>query len=155
MAVLVAVLVAFWLGTRGEDAPGERPSRSPSQTPSQSPSDTPSDEPSETPSETPTEEPSETPTEEPEPEPATVEVDPAAFIGDQVGDVERELAGLGLVPELVEVDNPGDAEEGIVVDVAPGGTLAEGDTVTISYYGPVPDDGNSNSNNGNGEGNGG
>ena len=29
----------------------------------------------------------------------------------------------------------GDAEDGTVVDVSPGGTLAEGDTVTITYYG--------------------
>jgi serine/threonine-protein kinase len=135
-AVLLAVLVAVWLGSRdaeptsGTDDPTRTPSRTPSQT---------SEPPSETPSETPTETPSETPSETPtQTEPATVEVDPAAYIGRDRKDVEKELSALGLVPTLVEVDNPGDAEKDTVVDVAPSGTLEEGDPVTISFYGKPP-----------------
>ena len=31
--------------------------------------------------------------------------------------------------------NPGDQEKDVVADVSPSGTLEEGDTVTISFYG--------------------
>ena len=125
-AVLLAVLVAWWLGSRADEPATENPGDTPSQTPDR----TPSASPTETPTETPTQTPTETPT-----EPATVEVDPAAYIGLRAKDVERELAGLGLVPELVELENPGDQERDVVADVSPSGTLEEGDTVTISYYG--------------------
>ena len=125
-AVLLAVLVAWWLGSRADEPATENPGDTPSQTPDR----TPSASPTETPTETPTQTPTETPT-----EPATVEVDPAAYIGLRAKDVERELADLGLVPELVELENPGDQERDVVADVSPSGTLKEGDTVTISYYG--------------------
>jgi serine/threonine protein kinase len=137
-AVLVAVLVAIWLGTRGDAEPtgsGDGETSSPSQTPSETPSDTPSDTPSETPTETPSETPSETPT---EPEAATVEVDPAAYVGRDRKDVEKELRELGLEPTPVELENPGDQPEGIVESVEPSGTLQEGDTVTVSYWAKVP-----------------
>ena len=134
-AVLVAVLAAVWLGTRDtEDTSGSTgvdPSPSQSRSPSQEPTETPT----ETPAETPTESPTET---QPEPETATVEVDPAAYVGGRVKDVEKELSQLGLVPELVELENPGDVESDTVVEVSPSGTLEEGDTVTISYYGKAP-----------------
>ena len=125
-AVLLAVLVAWWLGSRADEPATDNPGDTPSQTPDR----TPSASPTETPTETPTQTPTETPT-----EPATVEVDPAAYIGLRAKDVERELADLGLVPELVELENPGDQERDVVADVSPSGTLEEGDTVTISYYG--------------------
>ncbi len=141
-AVVVAVLLAVWLGTRGDGtAPPQTPSRTPGQTPSESPTTTPSQSPSKTPSKTPSQTPTETPSETPSettPAPVAVEVDPAAYVGRKVKDVETELAGLGLVPESVEVDNPGDAEKDTVVDVSPSGTLAEGDPITISYYGKAP-----------------
>ena len=128
-AVVVAVLVAVWLGTRDDNAPTDDPSDTPSQTPRR----TTSQSPSETASETPTETPPET-----TPEPTTVEVDPAAYVGRSVKDVEKELERLGLVPETVELENPGDVEKDTVADVSPSGTLEEGDTVTISYYGKPP-----------------
>ncbi|HEV2796377.1 MAG TPA: serine/threonine protein kinase [Nocardioides sp.] len=144
-AVLVAVLVAVWLGSRdaeptaGTDDQTQTPSRTPSETPSDTPSDTPTETPSETPSETPTETPSETPTETPtETEPATVEVDPASYVGRDRKDVEKDLRELGLEPTPVELENPGDQPEGIVATVEPSGTLQEGDTVTYSYWAKVP-----------------
>ena len=48
------------------------------------------------------------------------------------------LAIRASAPELVELDNPGDQEKDVVVDVSPSGTLEEGDTVTITYYGKPP-----------------
>ncbi|PKH38252.1 serine/threonine protein kinase [Nocardioides alpinus] len=141
-AVLLAVLAAWWLGTRGDDDPtGATTSASASPSASDTPSPTPSESPSESPSETPTETPSDTPSETPSEtatEPASVEVDPAAFVGRKVKDVEKELADLGLVPELVELENTGEAEKDTVADVSPSGTLTEGDTVTVSYFGKPP-----------------
>jgi eukaryotic-like serine/threonine-protein kinase len=139
LAVLLAVLLAIWLGTRDDDPTGASDDATPSQT--ESPSETADDTPSETPTETPTETPSETetPTETPtEPEAATVEVDPAAYVGRDRKDVEKDLRELGLEPTPVELENPGDQPEGIVESVEPSGTLQEGDTVTVSYWAKVP-----------------
>lgn len=148
-AVALAVLLAVWLGSRGDDTPSG--DTTPSQTGrSQIPTQTPTQTPTET-SQTPTE----TPTSEPAPEPATVEVDPGDYIGLKVKDVEKRLRELGLEPELVELDNTGEAEKDTVADVAPSGTLEEGDTVTVSFYGKPPK-GNSTPNGkltGNGKGN--
>ena len=130
-AVLAAVLHAVWLGTRDDSEPTGTTTQSPQQ--SQSPS--PSKSPTESPSQTPTESPTETPTETSSPEPTTVEVDPAAYVGRNAKDVEKELRDLGLEPELVELENPGDAEKDVVADVSPSGTLDEGTTVTVTYYG--------------------
>jgi serine/threonine protein kinase len=140
-AVLVAVLLAIWLGTRDDEPTGstDGTTTSPSESPSDTPSETPSETPTETPSETPSETPAETPTESPtEPEAATVEVDPAAYVGRDRKDVEKELRDLGLEPTSVELENPGDQPEGIVESVEPSGTLQEGDTVTVSYWAKVP-----------------
>ena len=112
-----------------------RPARPPSQTPSQTPSDTPTETPTESPSETPSETPTETPTET---EPATVEVDPAAYVGRDRKDVEKELRDLGLEPVAVELENPGDQPDGVVDSVEPSGTLQEGDQVTVSFWGKTP-----------------
>ena len=87
------------------------------------------------PTETPTETPTNTPTET---EPATVEVDPAAYVGRDHKDVEKELKKLKLVPAPVELENPGDQPDGVVESVEPSGTLQEGDTVTVSYWAKVP-----------------
>jgi serine/threonine-protein kinase len=129
-AVLAAVLVAVWLGSRDATEPTDQPSQTPRQ--SQSPSQSPSESPSESPSQTPTETPTETP------EPTTVEVDPASYVGRKAKDVEKELRDLGLVPQLVEADNPGDAPPDTVSDVSPSGTLEEGTPVTVTYYGKPP-----------------
>ena len=41
------------------------------------------------------------------------------------------------------LENTGEAEKDTVADVSPSGTLEEGDTVTVSFYGKPPQ-GNSN-----------
>jgi serine/threonine-protein kinase len=130
LAVVAVVALAIWLGTRDDEpAASEQPTSTPSPTPTQTES------PSKT-TQTPTE--TGTPTETETPEPTTVEVDPADYIGRKVKDVEKELAELGLVPERVELENPGDQEKDLVTDVSPSGTLEEGSTVTITYYGKPP-----------------
>ena len=163
--MVLALLVAFWLGTRGGDSPaptddpttsGDRsPSQQPSDTaseqsesPTRSPTRTPSQSPTRTPSETPTDSPSETPTETEAP---TVEVDPEAYVGRDHGDVENELRALGLVPVPVELDNPGEQPEGIVESVEPSGPLQEGDRVTVSFWG-APAAGQEKDDEGNDEG---
>ena len=128
VAVVLAVLLAVWLGARGDDTDTASTGAS---TPSPTEKTTP------TPTETPTQTPSET-TSEPAPEPATVEVDPADYIGLKAKDAEKQLRELGLEPELVELENTGEAEKDTVADVQPSGTLEEGDTVTVSYYGKPP-----------------
>ncbi len=45
---------------------------------------------------------------------------------------------LGLKVRKDEQDNPGDEEENSVEGVDPSGTLEEGDTVTVTYWGPPP-----------------
>jgi serine/threonine-protein kinase len=129
VAVVLAVLLAVWLGARGDDTDTSSSDASPSQTPTQTPRQTPTETPTQTPSET---------TSEPSPEPTTVEVDPDDYIGLKAKDAEKQLRELGLVPELVELENTGEAEKDTVADVQPSGTLEEGDTVTVSYYGKPP-----------------
>jgi serine/threonine-protein kinase len=137
VAVALAVVLAVWLGSRG-DEPAEDTPRTPSPTQSpQSPRDTSTETPSPTPTETPSET-TQTPTETPTETAATVEVDPASYVGRDRKDVEKELRDLGLRPEGSELENPGDQPPDVVVDVTPSGTLEEGDTVTISYYGKPP-----------------
>ena len=133
-AVLLAVLVAVWLGNRdaeptsGTDEPTETPSRSPSQTRPRPRRRRRRETPTETPD---ARRPRETPT---EPEPTTVEVDPASYVGRDRKDVEKELRELGPgARSAVELENPGDQADGIVESVEPSGTLEEGDTVTVSY----------------------
>ncbi|HEY0643990.1 MAG TPA: serine/threonine protein kinase [Nocardioides sp.] len=146
-AVALAVLLAVWLGSRGDDTGTTGGDTSPSRTPTQTPSRTPSQT-----SQTPTQTPSET-SSEPSPEPTTVEVDPADYIGMKAKDAEKQLRELGLVPELVELENTGGAEKDTVADVQPSGTLEEGDTVTVSYFGKPPP-GSGGKGNGNAKGNG-
>ena len=77
--------------------------------------------------------PSPTPTED-----NTVEVDESDYVGRDVDEVEDELKDLGLKVRKDEQDNPGDEEEDSVEGVDPSGTLEEGDTVTVTYWGPPP-----------------
>jgi serine/threonine-protein kinase len=64
-----------------------------------------------------------------------VEVDEAAYVGRDVKDVESALRDLGLKVRKEKVDNPGAETENAVLGVDPSGTLEEGDTVTVSYWG--------------------
>ncbi|MDF1604481.1 serine/threonine-protein kinase [Nocardioides sp. YIM 152315] len=75
-----------------------------------------------------------------EAEDTTVRVDEQAYVGRPVGDVQRELADLGLRVVTEQVDNPGDRIEGDVTSVNPTGALEVGDTVTLGVWGPVPDE---------------
>ena len=59
-------------------------------------------------------------------------------MGRPVGDVEADLRGQGLSVTLDELDNDGTQEEGAVESVNPTGTLQEGDTVTVRYWGQAP-----------------
>ena len=67
-----------------------------------------------------------------------MEVDPAAYVGRDRKDVEKELRDLGLEPVAVELENPGDQPDGVVDSVEPSGTLQEGDQVTVSFWGKAP-----------------
>jgi eukaryotic-like serine/threonine-protein kinase len=79
------------------------------------------------------------PTQEPSPtEDNTVQVDESDYVGRDVDEVEAELQDLGLNVRRDEQTNPGDEEEDSVEGVDPSGTLQEGDTVTVSYWGPPP-----------------
>jgi eukaryotic-like serine/threonine-protein kinase len=68
----------------------------------------------------------------------TVQVDESDYVGRDVDEVEDELTDLGLQVRRDEQENPGDEEEDSVESVDPSGTLQEGDTVTVSYWGPPP-----------------
>jgi serine/threonine-protein kinase len=62
--------------------------------------------------------------------PDTVTVDQADYVGRPLAPVRTELRQLGLVVSVHEVAAKGDA--GTVTEVSPDGTLARGDTVTVS-----------------------
>ena len=101
------------------------------------PGDEPTDEPTPRPSRSQT---SQTPEESSTPpEPATVEVVEGDYTGRDVREVQADLEALGLRPVLNELDNDGTQEPGIVDGVNPTGTLVEGDSVTISYWGEAPE----------------
>jgi serine/threonine-protein kinase len=72
--------------------------------------------------------------------PDTVTVDEGDYVGRPVGEVVDELQDLGLNVERNELDNPGDEDQDIVDSVNPSGTLQEGDTVMVSYWGPPPEE---------------
>jgi serine/threonine-protein kinase len=71
-------------------------------------------------------------------EDTTVRIDESQYVDRPLRDVQRELADLGLRVETRRVDNPGDQIEGDVESVNPTGALQEGDTVTVTFWGPVP-----------------
>jgi serine/threonine-protein kinase len=92
--------------------------------------------------------------------PPTVTLDPAAYVGRPVAEVQAELTGLGLTVALQTVQTA-DVAEGSVTALTPTDALPAGATVTVSYaVAPPPppvvvdeDNGNGNSGNGNGNGN--
>ncbi len=116
LATLVVILVVLLTG--GEDNPTEP---EPSQQPSATASETASQEPSQ------------------EPEPETFDIDESAYVGRDVDEVSADLRGLGLSVDAQQIDNPGDQEPDTVSGVSPTSGLIEGDTVTVTYYGPVPE----------------
>jgi serine/threonine-protein kinase len=63
--------------------------------------------------------------------PALVNVDPAAYKNRPYQDVRLELTDLGLIVIVVPRDST--LPEGQVIEVNPGGALAKGDRVTVSY----------------------
>jgi len=71
-------------------------------------------------------------------EDTTVRIDEQDFVDRPLADVERELGDLGLRVAKVRLDNPGDQIAGDVESVNPTGALQRGDTVTVSYWGPLP-----------------
>jgi eukaryotic-like serine/threonine-protein kinase len=120
IAGIIAVAV---LADSGEDEPDPpAATRSETSQPTQQPS---TQEPQPTPQPSPTED-------------NTVQVDESDYVGRDVDEVEAELQDLGLNVRRDEQTNPGDEEEDSVEGVNPSGTLQEGDTVTVSYWGPPP-----------------
>jgi serine/threonine-protein kinase len=65
------------------------------------------------------------------PGPATVNVNAAALVGQPVGAVRQQLAGLGLRPRVVR-SVTGGQRPGTVVSVQPGGQVAQGSVITVS-----------------------
>jgi eukaryotic-like serine/threonine-protein kinase len=116
--VAVVVLVVVLLLTSDDE---EEPTDEPTQRPSRSQSSEPTEE-STTPS-----------------APATVEITESDYTGRDYRDVQERLSDLGLDPVLNELDNDGSQEPGIVDGVNPTGTLTEGDSITISFWGPRPE----------------
>ena len=115
-AVVVVLLLLTQLGGDDGQGPGEP---TPSETaPSQ------------------TQEPSQEPTEE---QVETVDVQAGDYVGRQVDDAAADLQGLGLSVQRSEVGNPGGENEGEVTSVNPTGTLQQGDSVTLEYYGAEPE----------------
>jgi len=70
--------------------------------------------------------------------PATVTVDPAAYVGKPVADVRAALTALGLRSRVETVANPGGHPQGIVATLRPTGSVRVGTTVTIGVWGAVP-----------------
>ena len=71
-------------------------------------------------------------------EDTTVRIDESDYVNRPLNDVQRELADAGLRVETKRVDNPGDQIQGDVESVNPTGALQQGDTVTVTFWGPVP-----------------
>ena len=128
--LVVAAIVVVAVLANGEDQP-DSPTAGPTEQSSQ-PTQQPTTQESQ-----PTQEPSPTPTPTPT-EDNTVQVDESDYVGRDVKEVEGELKDLGLKVKKDEQDNPGDEQEDTVEGVDPSGTLEEGDTVTVTYWGPPP-----------------
>jgi eukaryotic-like serine/threonine-protein kinase len=125
---IAGIIAVALLADSGEDQP-DPPAATRSET--SQPTQQPSQQPSQQESQQPTPQPS--PTED-----DTVQVDESDYVGRDVDEVEAELQDLGLNVRRDEQTNPGDEEEDSVQGVDPSGTLQEGDTVTVSYWGPPP-----------------
>jgi len=128
LAIAGIVAVAL-LANSGDDQP-DPPAATQSE-PTSQPTQQPSTQPPSTQASQPTQQPS--PTED-----NTVQVDESDYVGRDVDEVEADLQDLGLNVRRDEQTNPGDEEEDSVEGVDPSGTLQEGDTVTVSYWGPPP-----------------
>jgi eukaryotic-like serine/threonine-protein kinase len=126
--LVVAAIVAVALLAGGEEDPSDPPTAQQSE-PTSQPNQPRQTQPT-TPQQT---QDSPTPTED-----NTVQVDESDYVGRDVDEVEDELTDLGLQVRRDEQENPGDEEEDSVESVDPSGTLQEGDTVTVSYWGPPP-----------------
>ncbi|MHA7275830.1 protein kinase domain-containing protein [Arthrobacter sp. Hz1] len=87
--------------------------------------------PTETETETSSETPSETPTTEPEETEEPVVISAVEFVGFPVDQVRDDLISRGLDP-VIEEQNSEDLAEGIVIAVAPVGSLTRGDRVTVT-----------------------
>jgi serine/threonine-protein kinase len=127
-AVVVVGALVIWQLISADDAERRQAATTPVQsnrTQTEAPAET--EPPAETATETPTEPPAET----------GIEVDEADYVGSDLKDAEDRLRELGLKVQKVRLDNPGDQVEDTVESVQPSGTLAEGDTVTLSYWGKV------------------
>jgi serine/threonine-protein kinase len=94
--------------------------------------------------------------------PAAVQIDPAAYLGRPVAEVQAELQALGLTVVLQPVQTA-EVADGLVTALGPTDGLVAGSTVTVSHAvaPPAPpaaeedeDDGDGNQGNGNGNGNG-
>jgi serine/threonine protein kinase len=128
LAVAALVVLLIWLMTRADDDGGNPRDTETSTTPTRSATQ------SATTASTPTE-PTSTP-----PEDTTVRVDEDDYVGRPLSDVQRELADLGLRVVTQRVDNPGDEIENDVASLNPTGALEKGDTVTVGFWGPAPDE---------------
>ena len=128
--LVVAAIVVVAMMANGEDQP-DSPTAGPTDQTSR-PTEQPTTQESQ-----PTQEPSPTPTPT---EDDTVEVDESDYVGRDVDEVEDELKDLGLKVKKDEQENPGDEQEDSVEGVDPSGTLEEGDTVTVTYWGKPPTD---------------
>jgi serine/threonine-protein kinase len=96
--------------------------------------------------------------------PAAVQLDPAAYLGRPVTEVQAELAAIGLTVVLQPVQTA-DVADGLVTALGPTEGLVAGSTVTVTHAvappappadegdGDESDQGNGNEGNGNGRGN--
>jgi serine/threonine protein kinase len=117
-ALVLAAVVIVYLLVSGDDDPGSDDlDVLPSQTTSSS---APSESPSPTESET----------------PELIDLDPDDYVGRDVDEVADDLRQLGLKVDTQPVANPGDEQADTVESVSPTRGLAEGDTVTVTYYEP-------------------
>ncbi|MFD1715163.1 protein kinase [Amnibacterium flavum] len=74
----------------------------------------------------------------PTPTSNTVSVDKAAYLDQPFATVEEQLNGLGLEVALAEGNaSTADGQEGLVYDLNPTGTVQKGQTITVTYYGPM------------------
>jgi tRNA A-37 threonylcarbamoyl transferase component Bud32 len=119
--LLLAALVA-WAVWQGLDDDPTTPVQDPTTPPAGTPATTP-------------------PTTAATPTPDTsIELDPDDYVGRPIDDVENDLEGLGLEVRRDQADNPGDETENEVFQVNPSGSVEEGETITVSYWGPPPPD---------------
>jgi serine/threonine protein kinase len=115
LAVLAAIIGIVVFANQGDDDPGNPSEPSTSETTKKSPSQSQSSE-----------------------GPDSIQVNEADYVGRPVDEVVAELKGLGLKVKRDKLDNPGTEDENTVEGVNPSGTLQEGDSITVSYWGKAP-----------------